>query len=146
VEPRLTLLTLGVDDVARSRKFYEALGFVASGPSDDDVAFYMAGGIVLSLYNRASLIRDTGLPDGKPGFSGVTLAHNVRTEAQVAAVLDEAVTAGARLVKGAHKVFWGGTIGYFADPDGHLWEVAYNPGFPLDDKGTIALPASKPVP
>jgi catechol 2,3-dioxygenase-like lactoylglutathione lyase family enzyme len=146
VEPRLTLLTLGVDDIARSRKFYETLGFVASGPTNDDVAFYMAGGIVLSLYNRAALVRDTGLADGKPGFSGVTLAHNVRTEAEVAAVLDEAVVAGARLVKAAHKVFWGGTIGYFADPDGHLWEVAYNPGFPLDDKGNVTLPATKSTP
>ena len=146
MEPRLSLLTLGVDDVARSRTFYEALGFVASGPGNDDVAFYMAGGIVLSLYDRAHLLRDTGLAHGRPGFSGVTLAHNVRTEAEVAAVLDEAVRAGGRLVKAAHKVFWGGTIGYFADPDGHLWEVAYNPGFPLDEQGSIVLPAPKPAP
>jgi hypothetical protein len=87
VEPRLSLLTLGVDDVARSRRFYEALGFVASGPSNDDVAFFMAGGVVLSLYSRAGLLRDTGLPDGKPGFPGITLAHNVRTEPEVATVL-----------------------------------------------------------
>jgi catechol 2,3-dioxygenase-like lactoylglutathione lyase family enzyme len=141
VEPRLSLLTLGVDDVARSRTFYEALGFVASGPSNDDVAFYMAGGIVLSLYSRASLLRDTGLSDGKAGFSGITLAHNVRSEPEVAAVLAEAVAAGGRLVKAAHKVFWGGTIGYFADPDGHLWEVAYNPDFPFDEAGNLRLPA-----
>jgi len=143
VQPRLSLLTLGVDDVARSRRFYEALGFVASGPSNDDVAFFMAGGVVLSLYSRAGLLRDTGLTDGKPGFSGITLAHNVRTEPEVAAVLAEAVAAGARLVKAAHKVFWGGTIGYFADPDGHLWEVAYNPDFPFDDAGNLQLPATK---
>jgi len=144
VEPRLTLLTLGVDDVARSRTFYEALGFVASGPSNDDVAFFMAGGIVLSLYDRASLLRDTGLPDGKPGFSSITLAHNVRSEPEVAAVLAEAVAAGGRLVKAAHKVFWGGTIGFFADPDGHLWEVAHNPDFPFDAAGNLQLPAPKP--
>jgi uncharacterized protein len=144
VEPRLSLLTLGVDDVARSRKFYEALGFVASGPANDDVAFFMAGGIVLSLYSRASLLRDTGLSDDKPGFAGITLAHNVRSEPEVAAVLAEAVAAGARLVKGSHKVFWGGTIGYFADPDGHLWEVAYNPDFPFDAAGNLQLPARKP--
>jgi catechol 2,3-dioxygenase-like lactoylglutathione lyase family enzyme len=144
VEPRLSLLTLGVDDVARSRRFYEALGFVASGPANDDVAFYMAGGVVLSLYSRAALLRDTGLADGKPGFAGITLAHNVRAEPEVAAVLAEAVAAGGRLVKGAHKVFWGGTIGYFADPDGHLWEVAYNPDFPFDAAGNLQLPARKP--
>jgi uncharacterized protein len=141
VEPRLSLLTLGVDDVARSRRFYEALGFVASGPANDDVAFFMAGGVVLSLYSRASLLRDLGLSDGTPGFAGITLAHNVRSEAEVAAVLAEAVAAGGRLVKASHKVFWGGTIGYFADPDGHLWEVAYNPDFPFDAAGNLQLPA-----
>jgi uncharacterized protein len=144
VEPRLSLLTLGVDDVARSRRFYEALGFAASGPSNDDVAFYMAGGVVLSLYSRAALVRDTGLTDDKAGFSGITLAHNVRSEPEVAAVLAEAVAAGGRLVKASHKVFWGGTIGYFADPDGHLWEVAYNPDFPFDQAGNLQLPARKP--
>ena len=144
MQPRLSLLTLGVNDVARSRQFYEALGFVASGPTNDDVAFYMAGGIVLSLYSRAALLRDTGLPDGKGGFSGITLAHNVRSEPEVAAVLTEAVAAGGRLVKAAHKVFWGGTIGYFADPDGHLWEVAYNPDFLFDAAGNLTLPARKP--
>jgi uncharacterized protein len=144
VEPRLSLLTLGVGDVVRSRKFYEALGFVASGPANDDVAFFMAGGIVLSLYSRASLLRDTGLSDGKPGFVGITLAHNVRSEPEVAAVLAEAVAAGGRLIKASHKVFWGGTIGYFADPDGHLWEVAYNPDFPFDAAGNLQLPAQKP--
>ena len=144
MEPRLSLLTLGVDDVARSRRFYEALGFVASGPSNEDVAFFMAGGVVLSLYSRAALLRDTGLSDGKPGFSGITLAHNVRSEPDVTAVLAEAMAAGGRLVKAAHKVFWGGTIGYFADPDGHLWEVAYNPDFPFDAAGNLQLPAAKP--
>ena len=144
MEPRLTLLTLGVDDIPRSRKFYEALGFVASGPSNDDVAFYMAGGIVLSLYSRASLLKDTGLSDGKPGFSGITLAHNVRSEPEVASVLAEAVAAGGQLVKAAYKVFWGGTIGFFADPDGHLWEVAHNPDFPFDAAGNLQLPAPKP--
>ena len=144
MEPRLSLLTLGVDDVARSRRFYEALGFVASGPSNEDVAFFMAGGVVLSLYSRAALLRDTGLSDGKPGFSGITLAHNVRSEPEVAAVLAEVVAAGGRLVKASHKVFWGGTIGYFADPDGHLWEVAYNADFPFDEAGNLQLPARKP--
>ncbi len=75
----------------------------------------------------------------------MTLAHNVRSEREVTEVLDEAVAAGARLVKAAHKVFWCGTIGYFADPDGHLWEVAYNPGFPLDDKGNVQLPGREPA-
>jgi catechol 2,3-dioxygenase-like lactoylglutathione lyase family enzyme len=143
MQPRISLLTLGVEDIARSRTFYAALGFVASGPSGGDVAFFMAGGVVLSLYSRASLLRDTGLADGVPGFSGITIAHNVRTQSEVAAVLGEAMAAGGRLVKASHKVFWGGTIGYFADPDGHLWEVAYNPDFPFDAEGNLQLPAAK---
>jgi catechol 2,3-dioxygenase-like lactoylglutathione lyase family enzyme len=146
VEPRLSLLTLGVRDVARARKFYEALGFVASGPSGDDVEFFPAGGCVLALHGRTAVARDAGLEDSEPGFAGVSIAHNVRSEAEVAQVLDEAVAAGARLLKAAHKVFWGGTVGYFTDPDGHLWEVAYNPGFPLDAAGNIVLPEPKPAP
>jgi len=143
VQPRLTLVTLGVADLPRSRKFYEALGFVASGASTADVAFFPAGGTVLALWGRKALADDAKIADGAPGFSGVALAHNVRTEAEVASVLGEAVAAGGRLVKSAQKTFWGGTAGYFADPDGHLWEVAHNPGFPLDDEGRVRLPPAK---
>lgn len=144
MEPRLSLLTLGVDDVARSRAFYERLRFTASGPENDDVAFFMAGGIVLSLYTRARLIEDTGLTDGPRTFPGITLAHNVRTEGEVVRVLDEAVAAGGRQVKAAHRAHWGGTIGFFADPDGHVWEVAYNADFPIDTAGNLQLPSAKP--
>ena len=90
---------------------------------------------MLALFGRAALAEDATLPDSEPGFSGVALAHNARSEAEVEAVLTEAVAAGATLVKSARKAFWGGYSGYFADPDGHLWEVAYNPYFRLDERG-----------
>ena len=124
----------------RARRFYEALGFKASGASQEAVTFFEAGGVVLGLFGRADLAHDACVPDSTPGFSGVSLAHNCRSEAEVDAVLGEAVAAGAKLLKPAQKVFWGGYSGYFADPDGHLWEVAYNPFFPLDADGSLQLP------
>jgi catechol 2,3-dioxygenase-like lactoylglutathione lyase family enzyme len=141
MEPRRTLVTLGVADVGRSRAFYERRGFVASGPSDGSVAFFPAGGVVLGLFGRTALAEDAAVEEGRPGFSGVALAHNVRSEAEVEAVLAEAAAAGGRVIKPAQRAFWGGYSGYFADPDGHLWEVAHNPGFPLDTEGRIQLPA-----
>ncbi len=143
MQPRLSLVTLGVSDVGRSRRFYETLGFVASTASNEDVAFFPAGGVVLALYGRKALARDAGVSDSVPGSTGVSFAHNVRTEADVAVVLQEAAAAGGRVIKAAHKVFWGGTVGYFTDPDGHLWEVAHNPGFPLDEEGRVTLPPPK---
>jgi hypothetical protein len=140
MEPRLTLVTLGVADVARSKAFYEALGFVASGFENPDVAFYEAGGVVLALFGRHALAEDAGVTDDGRGFRGVSLAHNTRSEAEVDAVLAHAVASGATLIKPGQRVFWGGYSGYFADPDGHLWEVAYNPGFPLDAAGRLQLP------
>ncbi len=144
MEPRLTLVTLGVKDVARARRFYEAMGFVASGPSGESVAFYSAGGVVLALFGRADLAHDATVEDSPPGFSGIALAHNVRSEAEVEQVLAEAAAAGGRIVKPAKRAFWGGYSGYFADPDGHLWEVAHNPGFPLDAEGRLQVPKSAP--
>ena len=146
MEPRLTLVTLGVEDVGRARAFYERMGFVATGPSDGSVAFFPAGGVVLALFGRKALAEDATVEDGRAGFSGVALAHNVRSEAEVEAVLAEAAAAGGRVVKPAQRAFWGGYSGYFADPDGHLWEVAHNPGFPLDAEGRIQLPAPKSAP
>ena len=146
MEPRITLVTLGVADIARARGFYETLGFLASSASQDSVTFFPAGGVVLGLFGRSALAADANVADGKPGFSGIALAHNARSEAEVDAVLAEAVAAGARLLKPAHKVFWGGYSGYFADPDGHLWEVAYNPGWPLDAEGRVQLPPPKSEP
>ena len=139
MEPRLSLVTLGVSDIARSRAFYEALGFKAARPSEDAVTFFSAGGVILALFGRAALAEDAMIPDSKPGFSGIALAHNAHGEADVDAVLAEAVAAGATLIKSARKAFWGGYSGYFADLDGHLWEVAYNPYFKLDDAGRVAL-------
>jgi catechol 2,3-dioxygenase-like lactoylglutathione lyase family enzyme len=141
MQPRLTLLTLGVEDVPRARRFYERMGFVAAGPSGGgSVAFFPAGGVVLALFGRKALAEDAKVSDSRPGFSGMALAHNVRSEAEVEAVLAEAAEAGGRIVKPAQRAFWGGYSGYFADPDGHLWEVAHNPGFPLDAEGRIELP------
>lgn len=139
MEPRLSLVTLGVRNVAKSRAFYEALGFKAGSASQESVTFLDAGGVVLGLYGRAALAEDATVSDSVPGFSGVALAHNARSEADVDAVLAEAVAAGGTLIKAADKVFWGGYSGYFADPDGHLWEVAYNPYFKLDPDGRIEL-------
>ena len=140
MEPRLSLVTLGVADIARARKFYEALGFKASSASQESVVFLSAGGVVLSLYGRAALAEDARVENSAPGFAGVTLAHNCRTEAEVDAVIAHAVACGATLRKPAQKVFWGGYSGYFADPDGHLWEVAHNPFFPLAADGRVQLP------
>ncbi|MES0385213.1 MAG: VOC family protein [Hyphomicrobium sp.] len=139
MEPRISIITLGVKDVARSRTFYEALGFKASTASQESVTFLDGGGVVLGLYGRGPLAEDATVEDSAPGFSGVALAHNARSEADVDTVLAEAVAAGAKLVKPAGKVFWGGYSGYFADPDCHLWEVAFNPYFKLGDDGRVEL-------
>jgi predicted lactoylglutathione lyase len=139
MEPRLTLITLGVADVAAARRFYEALGFKAARASQESVAFLPAGGVVLALWGRASLAEDAHVADRPTGFAAVALAHNARSEADVDAALAEAVAAGGKLVKPAEKTFWGGYAGHFADLDGHLWEVAHNPHFRFDAEGRLAL-------
>lgn len=139
-EPRVSLITLGVADVAAARRFYEALGFVASSSSQPTIAFFQIGGSALALFSRASLAEDAHVDNSAPGFSGVTLAYNCRSEADVDAAVAHALACGATLKKQPEKVFWGGYSGYFADPDGHLWEVAYNPFAPLDEEGRIKLP------
>lgn len=146
MQPRLSLLTLGVRDIARARLFYERLGFEASELSNAHVAFFNAGGVVLALFGREALATDANVADdaAQSGFSGITLAHNVRSEAEVEAVLNDAERAGARIVKKAEKTFWGGYAGYFADPDGHLWEIAHNPFWPLTDEGRVILPGKTP--
>ncbi|MCA0256673.1 MAG: VOC family protein [Proteobacteria bacterium] len=141
MEPRVSLITLGVADLAVSRRFYEALGFVASTASQGDVVFFQAGSMALALYPRAALAEDATVSDSPAGFSGITLAHNLRSEAEVDALMAHAASCGARLVKPPQNVFWGGYSGYFSDPDGHLWEIAHNPFFPLDDAGNLHLPA-----
>jgi catechol 2,3-dioxygenase-like lactoylglutathione lyase family enzyme len=129
-----------VADIARARAFYEALGLVPAAASQGDVAFYqLSNGMALALYPRRLLAEDATVADDGAGFDGVTLAQNVGSPEDVDAVLAQAVACGARLVKPGAKVFWGGYSGYFADPDGHLWEIAHNPFFPLDAAGNLAL-------
>ena len=142
MDPRISFITLGVADVASSRTFYENLGFKASSASQESVTFFDAGGVVFALFGRAALAEDAHIDNSAPGFSGMALAHNVASEADVDAVLAEAVAKGARLLKPAQKVFWGGYSGYFADPDGHIWEVACNPFMPLDPDGRVTLPGA----
>jgi catechol 2,3-dioxygenase-like lactoylglutathione lyase family enzyme len=137
---RLSLVTLGVSDIDRARAFYEALGLEAAAASQGNVVFFqLTNGMALALYPRALLAEDAGVPDDGAGFDGVTLAQNVASPAEVDAVLAKAVACGARLVKPGQAVFWGGYSGYFADPDGHLWEIAHNPYFPLDEAGNLSL-------
>ena len=140
MEQRLTLITLGVADLARSIAFYERLGWTRSARKAEGVAFFQAGGVVLSLYPRAAIAEDAGLPAEGNGFPGFSLAYNARDRSEVDAVLQEAVAAGGTLVKPAFDIFWGGYVGFFADPDGFLWEVAWNPMFPLTEDGALVLP------
>ncbi len=146
MEQRLTMVTLGVRDLARSRRFYEeGLGWALGGGVEGNVAFYQLGGILLGLYGLEALAEDAqlALPDLQPArnFGGITLAYNVRDRAAVDATLTEAEAAGATLLKPGQEVFWGGYSGYFADPDGHPWEVAHNPFWTLKDDGTVSLEA-----
>ncbi|TWT77421.1 fosfomycin resistance protein FosB [Posidoniimonas polymericola] len=127
MQPRISMITLGVRDLAASVAFYRGgLGFpqLESPPS---VAFFTLNGTWLGLYGRDALAEDATVPAEGSGFNSFALAHNVASEEEVHAVVDQAVAAGAKLIKEPHKVFWGGYSGYFADPDGHLWEVAHNP-------------------
>jgi catechol 2,3-dioxygenase-like lactoylglutathione lyase family enzyme len=141
VTPRINFVTLGVTDMARARAFYERLGLVASQASNPDVTFFDANGVVLGLFGHHALAEDAHVtPEEVPTFRGVSLAWNTASEAETDAIMAQAEGAGARIVKPAEKVFWGGYSGYFADPDGHLWEVAYNPFFPLDEESRIRLP------
>jgi len=129
MKPRISMITLGVLDLARAVKFYEeGLGFPRMD-SPPEVAFFTLNGTWLGLYGRAALAEDAGISSEGRGFRSFALAHNVHSEMQVDEVIAQAARAGAAIVKQPEKVFWGGYSGYFADPDGHLWEVAYNPHF-----------------
>jgi predicted lactoylglutathione lyase len=141
MEQRLSLITLGVSDVNRSRMFYEQLGW--QGQQVDQTVFFQAGCMVLTLWSREKLAVDSGIGPvdaGGGGFSGVVLAHNVRSEGEVTEVITAAVKAGGRVTRQPQTTFYGGYAGYFSDPDGHLWEVAYNPGFSLGVDGSLTLP------
>lgn len=137
---RINLVTLGVGDVQASAAFYERLGWRRSGASMQEVVFFDAGGVVLGLYGRGPLAEDAAVSAEGAGFRAVTLALNLPGRAEVDATIAEAEAAGATIAKRAEEVFWGGYSGYFADPDGHLWEVAHNPLWPLTEDGRMLLP------
>ena len=137
MEQRLSLVTLGVRDLARAKAFYEALGWRGSQPSED-VVFFQAGGMVVALWGREQLAEDSTVEDAG-GWGGVTLAYNVRSPDEVDAVLVEAERAGATIGRGGAATFWGGYSGVFVDPDGHPWEVAHNPFWTLGDDGSLSL-------
>ncbi len=141
MDPRLNLVTLGVADLARALAFYrDGLGWRPSPASVGDVVFFQAGGVVLALYPRPLLAADARVADAGAGFGGITLAQNVRAREDVDRTLAGAARAGATILKPAEDAEWGGRSGYFADPDGYPWEVAWNPGFPMDEDGTVRLP------
>jgi predicted lactoylglutathione lyase len=136
----ISFITLGVGDLAVSRAFYAALGWRESSGSQPEIAFFKAGSVVFGLFQRAALAADANVSPAGSGFSGFTLAHNVASPEEVDRLLGEAAALGASVVQPAGKVVWGGYRGYFADPDGFLWEVCWNPFFPLDAAGNVCLP------
>lgn len=140
MEQRLSLITLGVADIERSREFYERLGWRRSMVAAEGVVFFQAGGMGLALYPRDELAKDATVSPEGHGFSGISLAYNARSREEVDAVLAQAQGAGAKILKPAEEAFWGGYSGYFSDPDGFLWEVAWNPSFPIAPDGSIRIP------
>ena len=140
MEQRLSLVTLGVSDLGRARAFYEALGWTTRAAPDDDVVFFQAGGMVVALWGRDQLAEDTVVEDSG-GWGGITLAQNVRSPAEVDAVLAEAEAAGATIPRRGAETFWGGYSGIFIDPDGHAWEIAHNPHWTLREDGAVSLSA-----
>ena len=159
MEPRISIVTLGVTDLDRAVAFYEAMGLERHEKFTEGVAFFQMGGVILALWPREELARDAGLPyrsapgaavqEGKSTpfqppeqtFSGVALAYNTRRPEEVLEVLARAEKAGGRVLKQAGRAFWGGVQGYFEDTEGNLWEVAFNPDFSIDEEGRISLPA-----
>ena len=139
MEQRISLVTLGVSDLAAAKTFYEQLGW--HGQEVEETVFVQAAGIALVLWGREKLAADCGLPDAPPaGFGGIVLAHNVRSAAEVDAILRAAADAGATVTRPPAQTFYGGYAGVFTDLDGHPWEIAHNPGFALSDDGTLTLP------
>ena len=146
MEQRISLITLGVADVRRARTFYERLGW--HGQEAEETVFFQTGAMALILWGRAKLADDSGVKDGgvtdgdvaNGGFDGVVLAHNVRSRAEVDAVLAEAAGAGGEITQPARETFYGGYAGCFRDPDGHVWEIAWNPSFTLAPDGSLGLP------
>ena len=144
MEQRVSLITLGVTDLARARRFYEQLGW--RGQEVEQTVFFQAGGMVLVLWDAVRLAEDAGVdPRRADGFGGIVLAHNVRSREQVDAVVADAEAAGAAVTRRPSETFYGGYAGCFRDPDGHVWEVAHNPGLPLDRDGSLPLPDLGPA-
>lgn len=139
MEPRISIITIAVDDLERATRFYEGMGLKRHAGITDGVAFFQMGGAILGLFPRKDAEPDAGVTFGAaPG--AVYLAYNTRTEAEVDEVLATAEQAGGRIVKAAGRAFWGGWYGYFADTEGQIWEVAHNPAFPIGADGAISLP------
>jgi predicted lactoylglutathione lyase len=138
VKQRISLITLGVADLERSRAFYEAVGWTTGAEPGADVAFFQAGNMVLALWDRARLAEDSGVEDGG-GWGGVTLALNFASPAEVDETVEEARAAGARIAREPAETFWGGYSGVFVDPDGHPWEVSHNPHWTVTEDGGVRL-------
>jgi uncharacterized protein len=141
MEQRLSIVTLGVTDLKLSREFYERLGWRRSMAGTEGIVFFQAGGMALALYPRQELAKDAHIAADGMGFCGMTVAYNARTREEVDSVLAEAAAAGAKILKPAEEAFWGGYSGYFSDPDGFPWEVAWNPGISITKDGSIQIPA-----
>ena len=137
---RVTMITLGVKDLAASRAFYKALGWEESSRSQESIAFFQINGMALGLFGLDELAKDQGREGATLGFGATTLAQNFATEAEVDAAFAKALKCGASQLKAPEKVFWGGYSGYYADPDGHVWELANNPFWPLNEDGSQTLP------
>jgi catechol 2,3-dioxygenase-like lactoylglutathione lyase family enzyme len=140
MQQRVSVITLGVGDLTRARSFYEALGWETGAAPGDDVVFFQAGGSVLALWGRDQLAQDSVVESDAGGWGGVTLAHNLGSPAEVDALLAEIEPAGGSVLRPGAETFWGGYSGLFADPDGHRWEVAHNPGWALGADGSVMLP------
>lgn len=140
MDQRISLITLGVRDLARSTAFFESLGWKRSVKDASGVSFFQCGSMAISLFPRDELAKDVGVSGKGTGFEGFSLAYNTRNRDEVDQVLKKVQSLGAEIVKPAEEVFWGGYSGYFRDLDGHLWEVAWNPGFEIDESGAIKLP------
>jgi predicted lactoylglutathione lyase len=138
MDQRISLITLGVDDLERARAFYEALGWRSASPPSSDVVFFQAGGMVMALWGLQQLAEDSGVELGD-GYGGVTLAYNVSSPAEVDEVIAQAQAVGAVISRSPAETFWGGYSGIFIDPDGHPWEVAHNPHWTIRPDGSVAL-------
>jgi len=140
MEQRISIITLGVADLSRSTDFYERLGWHHCNSNNEEIVFFQVGAMAIALYPRASLANDANVSSDGYGFSGIALAYNTRSHEEVDTVIVQAQAAGAKLLKPAQEAFWGGYSGYFADPDNFLWEVAWNPFFPIAEDGSIRIP------